>query len=163
MIDELASILDAFPGAANQTRCFLHIINLVAKSVLPQFEPPKARDKDLLSEGAKELAALAEHLEKSVGDHNGEDDDEDEVEDDDEDGKQDKPEGMSDSEIADLEEQVQPVRLVLAKASRFKLSFNLFTHTRCSCARSHTRSRTLPPSSSPNGFQHWRNLALMLA
>ena len=40
MIDELGSMLDDFPGAENQTCCFLHIINLVAKSVLRQFESP---------------------------------------------------------------------------------------------------------------------------
>lgn len=129
MIDELGSIIDAFPGAANQTRCFLHIINLVAKSILRQFEPPKARNKDLLSEGAKELAALARDL-GSVDEHNGEDNDADGLEDDDEDGKKDEHEGMNDEEIAELEECVQPVRLVLAKASHFKLSFSLFTHTR---------------------------------
>jgi hypothetical protein len=164
MIDELGSILDAFPGAANQTRCFLHIINLVAKSILHQFEPPKSRDKDLLSEGAKELAALAKDLEESVDDHKGEDDDSDELEDDNVDGEKDEHEGMTDDEIAQLGEYVQPVRLVLAKASLFKLSFNLFTHTRPrrSYARLHSRLRTPPPSSSPHGIQHWRNSALML-
>ena len=153
MIEELGSILDAFPGAANQTRCFLHILNLVAKSVLRQFEPPKARDKDLLSVGAKELAALAEDLEESLDDHNGEDNDLDELEDDNEGEEQDEREGMSEEEIAELEECVQPVRLVLAKASCFKLSLNSFTHTRFSCARLHFRSRTLPPSSSPYGIR----------
>ena len=136
MIDKLGSILDDFPGAANQTRYFLHIINLVAKSVLHQFEPPKAKDKDLLSEAAKELAALAEDLE-SIDDHNGEENDLDELEDDNKDGKRDEHEGMSEEEIVELEECVQPVRLVLVKASLFKLSFNLFTHTWCSCTRSH--------------------------
>lgn len=127
MIEELGSILDAFPGAANQTQCFLHIINLVAKSVLHQFEPLKVRDKDLLSEGAKELAALAKDLEESIDNHKGEDDDLDELEDDNKEGEQDEHEGMTDEEIAQLGENVQPIRLVLAKASLFKLSFNLFT------------------------------------
>ena len=139
MIDELRLLLEAFPGATNQTQCLLHIINLVAKSVLRQFEPPKGTDKDLLSEVAKELAAFAEDLEESVDDHNGEDDDKDELEDDNNDGKRDEHEGMSDEEIAELEESVQPVRLMLAKASLFKLSFNLFIHTRRSCTRSHFR------------------------
>ena len=162
MIDELRLLIDAFPGASNQTRCFLHIINLVAKSVLRQFEPPNAKDKNLLSEVAKELAALAEDLEESMDDHNGEDDDLDELEDDDEDGERDEHEGMSNEEIAELEESVQPVRLVLAKASLFKLSFKLFTHARCSCARSHFQLKTRPLSSSPNGIRHWRNSASML-
>jgi len=162
MIDELRLLLEAFLGVSNQTQCFLHIINLVAKSVLHQFEPPNGRDKDLLSEAMKELVALAEDLEESLDDHNGEDDDNDELEDDDEDGEQDEHKGMSDEEIVELEESVQPVRLVLAKASLFKLSLNLFTHMRCSCTRSHFQLKTLPPSSSPNGIQHWRNLASML-
>ncbi|KAF8886590.1 hypothetical protein BD779DRAFT_1441552 [Infundibulicybe gibba] len=31
MIDELAKLISAFPGAANRTRCFTHILNLTAK------------------------------------------------------------------------------------------------------------------------------------
>ncbi|KAF8867747.1 hypothetical protein BD779DRAFT_1416233, partial [Infundibulicybe gibba] len=38
MIDELAKLISAFPGAANRTRCFTHILNLTAKSVLRQFD-----------------------------------------------------------------------------------------------------------------------------
>jgi len=34
MIAELENLLDEFPGAANQTRCFTHILNLVVKSIL---------------------------------------------------------------------------------------------------------------------------------
>lgn len=96
-------------------------------------------DKDLLSEVAKELAAFAEDLEESMDYHNGKDDDEDELEDDNDNGKRDEHEGMSNEEIAELEESVQPVRLMLTKASLFKLSFNLFIHTQRSCARSHFR------------------------
>ena len=29
MIEELANLLDDFPGPANQTRCFTHVLNLV--------------------------------------------------------------------------------------------------------------------------------------
>lgn len=121
MIGELAELIEAFPGAANQTRCFLHIINRVAKSVLRQFEP-NARHKDLLSEGAKELAALTENLEGSIGEHSGNDEDldeaeDDEAEDDTEEGGECEHEGMSDQEVVTLEESVQPVRLVLAKVS----------------------------------------------
>ncbi|KAF8870859.1 hypothetical protein BD779DRAFT_1399992, partial [Infundibulicybe gibba] len=38
MVDGLAELIDAFPGAANRTRCFTHILNLVAKAVLSQFD-----------------------------------------------------------------------------------------------------------------------------
>ena len=38
MIDKLAKLLEEFPGAANRTRCFTHILNLVAKSIMKQFD-----------------------------------------------------------------------------------------------------------------------------
>ena len=51
MIEHLATLINTFPGAANQTRCFAHILNLVAKRVLQQFEALKkgkgVDDKDL--------------------------------------------------------------------------------------------------------------------
>ena len=44
MIEELANLLDDFPGPANQTWCFLHIINLVVKSIIQQFDLPKSKN-----------------------------------------------------------------------------------------------------------------------
>jgi hypothetical protein len=47
MIEHLSTLIENFPGAANQTRCFTHILNLVAKSILRQFDTPKkAADGD---------------------------------------------------------------------------------------------------------------------
>ena len=43
MVDELANLIDDFPGPANQTRCFLHILNLVVKSILRQFDLPTSK------------------------------------------------------------------------------------------------------------------------
>jgi len=43
MIEELAVLIDDFPGPANQTRCFLHILNLVVKSIIRQFDLPKKK------------------------------------------------------------------------------------------------------------------------
>ncbi|KAF8869379.1 hypothetical protein BD779DRAFT_1457603, partial [Infundibulicybe gibba] len=40
MIDELAFTLPDF-SAANRTQCFLHIVNLVRKSLTKQFDIPK--------------------------------------------------------------------------------------------------------------------------
>ena len=80
-------------------------------------------------EGRTYLVALAEDLEESVDDHNGEDDDLDELEDDSEDGEQDKHEGMSDDEITvrrNWRNMFSPVRL--SKASPFKLDFDSFAH-----------------------------------
>ena len=65
MIDHLATLVDTFPGAANQTRCFTHILNLVAKSVIRQFEAPKAKGGNVLDDAARELAAIFDELEDS--------------------------------------------------------------------------------------------------
>ena len=59
MIEELADLLDDFPGEANRTRCFMHILNLVAKSIIKQFDVPKASADEVLDDAAKELATLA--------------------------------------------------------------------------------------------------------
>ena len=45
MIDHLAILLEAFPGLANHTRCFTHILNLVAKCIMKQFDAPKKKEK----------------------------------------------------------------------------------------------------------------------
>ena len=44
MIEHLSVLLNTFSGALNQTRCFAHILNLVAKNVLHQFEAPKKKN-----------------------------------------------------------------------------------------------------------------------
>ncbi|KAF8546220.1 hypothetical protein OG21DRAFT_1380027, partial [Imleria badia] len=38
MIRELAVLADGFAGPASHTRCFLHVVNLIAKSILCQFD-----------------------------------------------------------------------------------------------------------------------------
>jgi hypothetical protein len=54
MIDALVA---AFPGAANQTHCFTHILNLVVKVILHQFDAPKSGEaKDPASQAILELA-----------------------------------------------------------------------------------------------------------
>ena len=122
MIDELADLLDDFPGEANRTRCFTHILNLVAKSIIKQFDVPKAQANEVLDDAAKELAALAIDLdieertsrEGQSGEGEGNDD---ENEDDSLDGWTDVREELSDEERETLDISLQPVRLVLVKAS----------------------------------------------
>ncbi|KAG2085569.1 uncharacterized protein F5147DRAFT_527472, partial [Suillus discolor] len=38
---ELAKHVDSFSGALSRTRCFLHIVNLIAKSIIKLFDVPK--------------------------------------------------------------------------------------------------------------------------
>ena len=121
MIDELASIVDVFPGAANRTQCFAHILNLVVKCIMKQFDVPSKNMKQIM------LAAVTDMLQQDTdedGDANEsgckgaegetgkkESDDEDNV------GTDDSREGMSAVEIEDLEETVKPVQCILTKVS----------------------------------------------
>jgi hypothetical protein len=116
MIDHLSSIVEDFPGSANQTRCFSHTLNLSAKAILKQFDIPKAKSDGVLDEATQALAELAEDLdlEERV---------EQETREIEEDGGEDEPlhtwdnfrEGLADDEIRELEESVQPVRSMLVK------------------------------------------------
>jgi hypothetical protein len=130
MVEHLATLIDTFPGAANQTRCFAHILNLVAKSVLRQFEAPKVKGKKVIKDAAKELAAVFDELDDDAsetggneGGDVGNDDEDDDVVDDDEDGLPDEQDGMSEEELTNLEESVKPIRLMLTKVNQFKLLF----------------------------------------
>jgi hypothetical protein len=62
MIDELKNLLTEFSGAASWTHCFAHIINLVAKTVIQQFDVPNSTDKTLADEVLKELGGLADGI-----------------------------------------------------------------------------------------------------
>ena len=116
MIAELADLLDEFPGAANQTRCFLHVINLVVKSIIKQFDLSKAQADGILDEATKELLALAGDivLEEEQSRNYGKDDEED----DDCEGWIDEHEEMTEWKRQELDKSVQPVRLLLTKVSR---------------------------------------------
>ena len=140
MVEHLSTLVENFPGAANKTRCFTHILNLVAKSILWQFEARKTRKAGDNSEDAddakKALASLARELEieyntdmneelAELEEEDVDSEEESEVDldrDDNEDGLGDELNGMSKEEVAELEETVIPIRLMLTKVSRLKRS-----------------------------------------
>ena len=60
MVDELVDRVPQFGGATSCTRCFLHIINLVAKLIIHQFDVKK-KDLDAVFDGdAQEIQGLDE-------------------------------------------------------------------------------------------------------
>jgi hypothetical protein len=162
MIDHLSSLVDNFPGAANQIRCFNHILNLVAKSILRQFDAPK---KDRSGRTSKDdenlLAGLAQELDNETD--NEDEEDLTDYNDDDRDNE-DGREGMSREQVVELEESLVPVRLMLAKVRQFQTQslsiidsyYNTFIF---SFEPLQTQSRTLPLSSYLNGTQNSRSLA----
>ena len=111
MIQELKTLTLEFSGFASHTQCFLHIMNLVAKSMLHQFDTKKVTIKR-----DSEMVALADELaeEKAIVDEI-EDNDDNEV--DHEDGWIDDMNSWTKDERIKLKDLMQPVRLALAKVS----------------------------------------------
>jgi hypothetical protein len=116
MIIELSKRLDEFPGASNRSRCFTHILNLAAKSIIRQFDLPKSEATVALDKAAKELAKLAAELEHEELMSSGSPG-ENEEDEDDSDGWVDEKALLSDEEWERLNKSVKPVRLMLVKVS----------------------------------------------
>ena len=60
MIDTLAIVLPHFPGAVNCARCLAHIINLVSKIILHQFDAIAKKNKNYRTRKDKTVSALNE-------------------------------------------------------------------------------------------------------
>ena len=111
MIDHLAMMLDEYPGPTNRTRCFTHILNLVAKCIMKQFDTPKTKDKagshgdtvETNEDDPDDLAAALDELEEELEKEGG--------------GgwEYDMCVDMTNEDIQKLEENVKPVRHVLSK------------------------------------------------
>ena len=131
MTASLETTLPAF-SRFNRTRCFAHILNLVAKSLLRQFDvrkkvvrdvedveddnEPELTDEELEQEKALlELAQGLDEEERTTAQET--DPDENIEEDDDVEGWVDEVEELSASERNELLRKVRPVKLVLAKVS----------------------------------------------
>ena len=112
-----SELLDSFPGAANQTRCFAHTLSISAKAILKQFDIPKGKtlDKDL-DMAARAFADLTKELdfeEQSARESQevGDDDDEDQPLD----SWVDFCDSLTEEELEDLDASIQPVRSMLSK------------------------------------------------
>jgi len=114
MVRKLEEKVHNFEGAAARSHCFLHITNLVAKSLMRLFDP---KQKDL---GDIDLAELENGLEEedttviveTSTDTNGE-----AVETDNAEGWVDEVEALSDAERRQLQASIRPIRLAVCKVS----------------------------------------------
>jgi hypothetical protein len=123
MIAELAKLVEDFPGEANQIRCFLHVLNLVVKSVIRQFDLPKEKADAILNDAKVELRELAGNLELEEmisQQENGTDDDDDSAE-----GWVDERREMTEMEVEELDVSVGPLRLMLTKVSAPSAEFEI--------------------------------------
>ena len=119
MVSKLEKLLEVFPGESNRTRCFDHIVNLIAKSVIRQFDTPTVKGNEAFDDVLRELMVSAGDLERGelvmrAGESCGSEVDSD---DDDMDSLVDEQEDMSETERTELDDNIQPVRCVLVKVS----------------------------------------------
>ena len=114
MVEELAKRVMEFPGQANCTRCFAHIINLVAKSLLKQFDLPENKAGSAVS-AAQDLQEFAEELEMDGASSTAATEGLALEDADNADGFIDEREGMLEEELEELANSVRPVQLVLVK------------------------------------------------
>lgn len=139
MIKYLGDHLDEFPGPANQTRCFVHTINLVVKAILKPFDVRRKKDISDFNDVAHALADSAE----------GHDDEEQEPE---EDGEEDEEEDDDDENDAGL----RPIRSTLLKVC-LRVTCHLpkrLTHVELSYGKLPSRSKTPRPSFCRPGTRH---------
>jgi hypothetical protein len=124
MIAALAKLLDLFPGPKNQTRCFMHVLNLITKSVIRQFDVPKAEQNETLDNHIQQLQVLAADIDlEEESTRNGLEIGSDGNEDNNVDGWIYKRERMSADNVEMLDESIQPVRFMLVKVIGSPIQF----------------------------------------
>ena len=73
MIWYLGKTLNAFPGSVNQTRCFVHTVNLIAKSILKLFDTwksKKTKDLQAFNDAAQAIDKVTKGTEQERGEDN---------------------------------------------------------------------------------------------
>jgi hypothetical protein len=120
MVTKLDDQLEEF-SKANRVRCFLHIVNLVAKSLLKQFDVNTKRGESA-DPDAEQLDDLLVELTKDFEYEESLTQELDSVDDkvDDEDGMLVEDKTLTEEEQAAIDADIHPVKLVLAKVSNRK-------------------------------------------
>ena len=124
MFDQLELLLDNFPGPANQTRCFLHILRIMAKSIIKQFDVPKTKNgpSDMVTDAvALALAKIAEGLDNEEWEeYENQEQNDDEADDQPLDAWMEVQDGLTEQEREDINLHVWPVRLMLTKVRKLQ-------------------------------------------
>jgi len=119
MIRQLAELVDEFKGEESQTCCFTHILNLIAKIIIRQFNVPKAQADKVFDDATMALMELADNInveEQKMA--NSGDEVDDEEEDENTEGWVDEHNAMTMDQLAALDKSVQLVRIMLVKVRR---------------------------------------------
>jgi hypothetical protein len=121
MIKKLVKLLTGF-SVINHMHCFLHVVNLVAKSLIQQFDLPKKIRNEQLGDADRELYDVTENLvldkTKATAAHGDKQGEDEESDDDDLEGWIDKQEELMAKERKQLHVSTRPFKLTLANVSR---------------------------------------------
>lgn len=160
MIRHLEGLVGEFKGRKSQTRCFAHILNLVAKSIIQQFDVPKAQfDKvfDKANAALTELAGDIDSEEQVMAENSDKKDDDEEENTDDWVNERDT---MAAEQLAAIDESVRPVKMMLVKVrcvvqytrrNVTTVTTHQYSPRLLSCARLHLPSKIHPLLSFPDG------------
>jgi hypothetical protein len=128
MIRQLKELINEFKGQECQTRCFTHILNLIAKSIIRQFDVPKDQANKVFDEATTALMDLAGDIdveEEEMAESGDDGDDDDDEDNENTENWVDERDNMTVEQLAELDESVQPVRLMLVKV---RIDSTLFSH-----------------------------------
>lgn len=121
MVEELVDLLPGFLGDWNRVRCFAHVLNLVAKSLIKHFDVRDKRDAAQVEGDERELLELVREMESEellTQQERVADEDEDDN-DDDRDDEVDAMGELTVDQRVQFEHDVLPVKLTMAKVSPY--------------------------------------------
>jgi isopentenyl diphosphate isomerase/L-lactate dehydrogenase-like FMN-dependent dehydrogenase len=124
MIDKLPDLIHSFSGASSHTRCFNHIIALVAVQIVCQFDIPIGNNQDKDTEANKELQKLAEGLDSEDAETQREVDN-DEEDDEEIEGWANERQKLSAVKHKEHDESTRPVQMLLVKVRSLLCYFPL--------------------------------------
>jgi hypothetical protein len=119
MIVKLTRQLIDFPRSLNRACCFTHILNLVVKSIMHQFDVSSVRAgrSGMTDERTEELLRMAGDINDEEQEMEGKDSKDALEEEDNTDRWIDEWEEMEEGDVEELEEHVLPIRFLLTKVS----------------------------------------------
>jgi hypothetical protein len=117
MTTELEALVAHFGGESARTCCFLHVVNLIAKSFIKEFDLPEKKANEVLSSAEEDMRELATDIEwedrVTIAENGDGDPDANEV--DNIEGWMDETSELTDVERKELQTNIQPIRLLLVK------------------------------------------------
>lgn len=133
MLDEMTELLPKFDGQLARVRCFAHVLNLIAKSLISEFDARVDRNENevdeeelrelrVLTEGEEEEEVVTRTETAAAAGNN--DEGEAAVGDDDVDDEVDPMAELTPEQRAQFDIDVRPVKLILAKVSAMHMSWS---------------------------------------